>query len=414
MLGLLLCGVLWAQERGTAKAVSADAQSPGEVYDGGRWALVIGVNNYRDQGLVDLQFAVNDATRVAETLREMGSYEADHLVLMVSGHPDPHLRPTRANILEQLALLEQRAQGAEQVMVYFSGHGLGAAAPDGQRHNYLLPLDTKMAVPEETAVDLDYLVSRVDSIEAQQRLVVVDACRNERDRGVKSATPTQTLVDPRLGASSGTRQVFSAEFGAVSYEEPRWEMGAFTWYWVQGMECAADGAITGVRDGVVTVEEVYRYTRDALALSPTGRVQVPTLAGESTGDFPLTRARGECGRVPPRPRIWAYPDFRRTLWRGALTGAAVAGTGWTYATWFELNGRPEQNLVRMGHYTLAVGTVGLGVAAGVSAVRLGVEYGGDLRSWSRLKGASSGPMVWSPALGPVAPGVWGAGVTVRW
>lgn len=413
----LTLGLALAQDPGadTTKAVTELPSTPAPpTFSGARYALIIGVNDYQDAGLVDLQFAVNDARRVAAQLMSTGSYTPDKVVLMHTGHRDPTLRPTRANILTQLELLTRRAEGAEQVLVYFSGHGLGGAEGE-TRQNYLLPADTRLLVPEDTAVRLERdVVDRVNTIKAQQKLVILDACRNERERGAKSLTPTGTLVDTGLEQSAGLQVIYSAAFGSVSYEEPSLQGGAFTWHFVEGLRCAADGVLTGARDGVVTVDELFSYTGRQLAQSPSGRVQQPTRGGETTGDFALARVPLDCRpTIPEPPELWAYQDVRRGTVLGAAAGGALLGTGLSYLAWSQAEARGGQSAWRLTNYGLNAAALGLGGAALVVGLGGVLEWREDHAAWAAAQGLGGGQVRLTPTLAPVGAG-WGAGVVVRW
>lgn len=397
------------------RAVAEDITDPVELKRTGRWALVIGVNEYSDEGLVDLQFAVNDAEAIATQLQATGGFSAERVVLMVSDHPEPGLRPTRSNVLEQLVRLEARAQGAEQVMVYFSGHGLGVEL-EGTTQNYLLTEDTRLLIPEDTGLALEDVVRRVQAIDAQQRLLVLDACRNERDRGAKGVQGAQTWTAPQLEGTSGTRVVFSAEFGSVSYEEPQLQSGLFTWYWVDGMRCAADGALGSTRDGVVTLEELFSYTASQLASSPTGRRQVPTKAGESSGDFILAQVTLDCAlRLPPPPRLWQSPDLRRGLLLGAGAGTAALGAGLTAMAWSNTDWGRSETTWRLSNNALALASVGLGASAAVLSTRGLLAWRADRAAYDAfIQGSGAVQASLGPQASPLGGAAWGASVELRW
>ena len=393
LLALGLAQDAQAQALGDDKAVIEVSRPDAPVGNGERWALIIGVNQYRDGTITDLRFAVSDAKALASQLQTTGGYDADHVILMHSAQENPSLRPTRANILVQLDRLTKNVQGADQVLFYFSGHGLGGELPDGTRHNYLLTSDARMEVPEATALVLEDVVRWIGAVDAQQRVIILDACRNERDSGAKGLTPSATLLAATTASAMGTRLLYSNSFGSVSYEQSELKMGAFTWWLVEGLKCGADGALNGERDGLVTIDELYRFTTDQLAEHAIpGREQRPTQGGEWTGDFAMAAVPLGCIDRPPRPKYWSYPDLRAAPRVGVISASALTLTVPTYLAWRAVEG--DSAALRGLNYGFGVAGLGLLGAGIVLQTRGLLEYQADTKRWdSRYATTGSAPSV---------------------
>ena len=89
-----------------ALAAPARAQPPGPreagkpPENGRQWALLIGVEKYQKE--LPLAFTVNDVTILAKTLRERNGFGADEVLTMTDDAEPANLRPTRANLIEEI------------------------------------------------------------------------------------------------------------------------------------------------------------------------------------------------------------------------------------------------------------------------------------------------------------------------
>lgn len=69
-----------------------------------RWALVIGVDTYKDAQINSLHGAANDAKLLANALVAYAGFPQDQVILLATEQPDER-QPTRVNILRRLSNL---------------------------------------------------------------------------------------------------------------------------------------------------------------------------------------------------------------------------------------------------------------------------------------------------------------------
>ena len=87
-----------------------------------KYAVLVGIDNYENQNITDLQFAVNDVKAVGASLQ--GDLKFDDVRVLTSDQPrDENLYPTADNVLVQLDLLANVCQPDDTFVFYFSGHG---------------------------------------------------------------------------------------------------------------------------------------------------------------------------------------------------------------------------------------------------------------------------------------------------
>jgi formylglycine-generating enzyme required for sulfatase activity len=133
-----------------------------------RMALVIGNGDYVHESR--LNNPVNDARLIARTLRGLGFSVDERFNL---GQRDMVLAINR---------FTRESSGADTALVYFAGHGMQPV--EGGR-NFLLPVDANIHhddALDSDAVPADRIVEQMERAArpARLRLVVLDACRNNR------------------------------------------------------------------------------------------------------------------------------------------------------------------------------------------------------------------------------------------
>lgn len=170
-----------------SEAASAEAPpsrpAPGRLPDSiqlGRFhALVIGNNRYSDARFPALGSAVNDATAVAQLLRERYGYETRLL-----------LNATRMDVLSALAELRQTLKPEDNLLVYYAGHGELSA--DG-REGYWIPVDARGGdasswISNRAVSDL------LEGLASRHVLVVADSCYSGALAG--AGVPSYAATEP--------------------------------------------------------------------------------------------------------------------------------------------------------------------------------------------------------------------------
>jgi hypothetical protein len=150
-----------------------------------RWAIVIGIDDYRDEQL-RLRGAVRDAVRFGEwvTSREGGGVPPSNCRLLLGRHPDDPGRsgqdvdPTKDNIVnainEVVAAAEADGQ-AEQLYFYFSGHGVTAELAGREESALAMPGFTSQHPAHSLAVRS--LAEHLETTLFADQFFFIDACR---------------------------------------------------------------------------------------------------------------------------------------------------------------------------------------------------------------------------------------------
>ena len=216
---------------------------------GSGWAVLVGIDRYQSKQISPLEGASNDARALAETLSEVFEVPEKQLFLLTSGSSGSRL-PTTGNIVKALKYVSGRAKPEDLFVLAFSGHGVSSGA-----ENYLLTYYSEIAALTDTALGLDRVKELIEAINTSKKLLIIDACRNDPEKG-KGHNPNMLSEDFARGISITTKAqifdetaatLFSCSLGQRSYEWPDKRRGFFSWYLEQGLKGAAideSGSIT--------------------------------------------------------------------------------------------------------------------------------------------------------------------------
>ncbi|MBI5624985.1 MAG: caspase family protein [Elusimicrobia bacterium] len=230
-----------------AESVDAPPQSATPA-DPNAFAVVIGIERYREESIPAVDFAARDARTFADYLTKSMGFDQRNVVLLVNAKAD------RTDIDKYVGKwLRNRVKPDSRVVVYFAGHG----APNPQTgEGYILPYSGDPAYTEETAYPVRKLYEALSSLPAAEVTVVLDACFSGRgDRSVlaKGARP---LVNVKA-ADAGSNTVVLSAAGAdqISTLHPEAEHGMLTYFLLKALRGEADKD----RDGRVTTREIYDF-----------------------------------------------------------------------------------------------------------------------------------------------------------
>jgi len=274
-----------------------------------RYAVIVG----NDQGRASeqpLRYAASDAQKVYDVLRDLGGFEPKDMVLLRNENAST-LRSTLIALNDRIRSSLAQPEHQTLLFVYYSGHA-----------------DAESLHLGGSDLSVDELGQLVRGSAASFRLLVLDACRSGALTRVKGGT----IAEPF--ALSGAHAQLAGEgvafMTASSSTEDAQESDAlagslFTHAFVSGLVGAADRD----GDGVVVLEEAYRYAYDAtlrLTSRTRGGLQHPTFRYDyrGHGGLVLTTPRAHGGR---RGLLHLPRDIGFVLMREHESGAVVAELG---------------------------------------------------------------------------------------
>ncbi|WP_170976343.1 caspase family protein [Rhizobium sp. FKL33] len=189
----LFCAVLLVATQASAEA-------------GRRVALLIGNQNYEQT--TPLRNPANDVELMRKTLKEAGFDD-----VMVAKDVD------LAGMRKALRTFENKAEGAEVAVLYYSGHGM-----EMNGENYLIPTDAVLASDKDVEDEALSLSRAERSLNGATRLklMILDACRNNpfletmtRSVGSRAVSRGLARVEPQ---SVDTLVAYASRAGTVALD----------------------------------------------------------------------------------------------------------------------------------------------------------------------------------------------------
>lgn len=202
-------------------------------------ALLVGVEEYRDQMISRLRFARADADALAERLCDRCGFDQVRVLADDSGPNEPLL----VNIVTVLRDISSELQPEDLFLFFFAGHGI---EKDG--HGYLLARDSLQAFPEHGSLSLELLRKNFERLAASKRILLLDACRNSPDTGRADAANCMSDVISRdivaaarskSAAGTTTALLSACRSGQRAYEWPAKGHGVFTQWILEGLDSIA-------------------------------------------------------------------------------------------------------------------------------------------------------------------------------
>lgn len=172
---------------------------------GRRVALIIGNSAYQYHDR--LKNPYNDALGMAEALTGLGFEVAAKTNL------------TKAEMDQAVREFGSKIEDSEVGLFYYAGHGVQING-----HNYLIPVDASIAELsdiEHQSLDVDSLYEAMRNVRTHFRIIILDACRDNPFRGLKSSNAALRDIAPGLAppsgkAPGGTLIAYSTEPGRVA------------------------------------------------------------------------------------------------------------------------------------------------------------------------------------------------------
>lgn len=181
---------LWAQDRGvgqlpTAPApVSASAPGRVEFIKGDYWAVLIGIDEYTDDRIADLESPVKDVTAIGEVLQTRYGFASTRIKPLLNANA------TRKNILKIFYEMQWKTEEADSVFIYYAGHGQYEKL-DRVEHGWWVPADAESKDPSSFITNEEVL-KYVKGMKARHVYLVADSCFSGSLFGTRRALPPIT------------------------------------------------------------------------------------------------------------------------------------------------------------------------------------------------------------------------------
>lgn len=128
------------------------------------YALIIGVDQYDDAAVVDLDNPVKDAQSLADVLSNQYTFEKENVMFLKN--------PTRTQIIKAFDELSNKLTTTDNLLIFYAGHGIWE---EKLKKGYWLPADAKKDDRANWFSNSD-LRDYIGGIGSKHTLLVADAC----------------------------------------------------------------------------------------------------------------------------------------------------------------------------------------------------------------------------------------------
>jgi len=232
------------------------------------WALLIGINQYSGSTKDNIG-SYQDAYNLRKYLLSL-HWHADHITLLGNS------KATASMVIQSMRWLASKTNSSSTVVFYYAGHERpGHSTSDGDSES----MDVGLWASDNRTVWDGTIGKELGKVRARHMWIGISSCRagGFSDSGM---------------VKSGRILTYSSPQSELSYEDPQAHTTVFGWYMINAAMQNGAGDANG--DGVVTVEEAYKYARPQV-ISRTRNKQHPKIIDKLSGSMSLVAP------VPPPP-----------------------------------------------------------------------------------------------------------------
>ena len=263
------------------------------------WALLVGVERYKDPRIWNLKYSLNDVLDLDRVLRLIYREQELHCVTLTDLE-DNSLLPRKENILREIGKLSSLASWDDLVLIHLIGHG----SKEGGIF-YFLPSDADMDRLPRTAISIRELRSHLEGIKAHHKVLIIDACHSGSGWAAlpKENLEGRTYEDELTELGKEWAVLASCKHDEISNEFEDEKHGAFTYCLLLALGAALEGKQT------FTLFQLVRFIRKELRARLEGRglpEQTPHLISFPFGDIPLIPQQVKASKELRIGFLWAW------------------------------------------------------------------------------------------------------------
>lgn len=243
-------------------------------------AVVIGNRNYRASGSPDVDYANRDAKVMKDYLVKTLGYDPENIIYAEDATLTKFNEIFGTDRDHRGKLFKYVKEGVSSVFIYYVGHG----APDLETSEaYFVPVDANPQFIRSNGYRLQTFYDNLGKIQAKRMTIVLDSCfsgNSEKGMLFKNISPALVKVKKEFQGPANAIVMTSAAVDQVSTWYPEKKHSLFTYYFLKGLQGAADAN----KDGRITVGEMQNYLKDNvpyMARRLAGMEQQPVLTGNA-------------------------------------------------------------------------------------------------------------------------------------
>ena len=250
-----------------------------------RYAVIVGISDYKDPKIPDMKYADADAQSFCDFITSPigGSFPKENVLLLKNE------RATLKNVKIAVTNFLKKAIDTDFVVIFMACHG--EPEPDRPNNLYLLMHDSELENLSATAYHIGNVNADMKRYISAKRLIFfadVRPASGVSADGVSARGFSNSIngAISLLRTREGWSVVSASRAGEVSMESSRGDggHGVFTRYLIEGLKGNAD--IAGNNNGIVTLPEAFDYLDETIKRA-TRNAQHPDISGNFHNNIPL-------------------------------------------------------------------------------------------------------------------------------
>lgn len=273
------------------EAQPSQADRSAAVSKSKRYAVVVGVNDYSESGIVNLSFCAADAEAFYDALLTYCEYDPEHVVLFSDDIHEDAQEPLRSDILAAISDMCTRATEEDSILFFFAGHGTRDA-----RDSYLLTQEFRTTVVAETSIPMNTINEHFHQSNARFKMRFFDACHAGRI-GARGTPVSPDIKKHFLVEGEGWSTLSACKEDQFAHEDAELGHGIFSYCLVKGL--SGDAATT---EQEVTLHSLsmYTITKTSEITKERGLPQTPVSDSYHAGNLVLATVRSiPTAQIPP-------------------------------------------------------------------------------------------------------------------
>lgn len=273
-----------------------------------KWAVVIGVDSFKDKRIPQLHFSAKDAADFAKFLVEKANFAPDHVLLLLNDDA------THDNIFSAICddWLPKRVDENDLVLIYASSHGSPKELDRGGE-NFLICHDTnedKLFTSGINLSDLSPVIRR--RTKCDRVVLILDACNSGAATTASKGLYRAVNFDPDAIAGTGQIVISSSSAEQRSWESKRYQNGVFTRNLIDTLSDGKSDIVSSFGNLKDKVQSEVRFDRQAF--------QTPSMSSKWEGDPLIISAK------PSSPQALPSDDDSPYTYKAFVTGGVVKKT----------------------------------------------------------------------------------------
>lgn len=251
------------------------------------WAILVGINDYQDSSISDLENPLNDVQDIESVLRNKCGLSPTNILKYTDS------QATKNNIKNGIFQLSGKVSSEDLVIFFFSGHGdylqqdFSPIDETDRKDESIAPYDTRIDGGNLlNVISDDDLQSWFDTVNSCNTVIILDSCHSggitkslvnenvDRTTTINEVKKSQTKDISRDINSYKYLVLMASDDKELSVDSSDLNNGLFTYYFVEGLSTKSADVD---KDSWISFEEAFWYAKPLIYDYPDDNPQIPQI-----------------------------------------------------------------------------------------------------------------------------------------